>query len=150
RRQLVDMADVNARHALKVRAETEQRSKTLLRELQEAAGLERTPIRMECFDISHGGGKDTVASGVCFIDGEPSKANYRKYKVKTVEGADDFASMEEVLRRRLKRGMAEGNLPDLIVIDGGLGQLSRVQAVFDELNVVGIDLIGLAKSRNKK
>jgi excinuclease ABC subunit C len=150
RAKLLEMANVNARHALKVRAETEQRSKQLLRELQEAAGLERTPERMECFDISHGGGKDTVASGVCFMDGEPSKQHYRHYKVKTVEGGDDFASMEEVLRRRLKRGIQEGNLPDLVVIDGGPGQLNRVQKVFDEMNVIGIDLIALAKSRDKK
>jgi excinuclease ABC subunit C len=150
RRKLIEMANVNARHALKVKAETEQRNKRLLRELQEATGLERTPVRMECFDISHGGGKETVASGVCFIDGEPSKANYRKYKIRTHDRNDDFASMEEVLRRRLKRGLAEGNLPDLIVIDGGQGQLARVQKVFDEMNVVGIDLVALAKSRHKK
>ena len=150
RKKLVEMANVNARHALKVRAETEQRNKQLLRDLQEATGLERTPVRMECFDISHGGGKETVASGVCFIDGEPAKSQYRKYKIKTHDRNDDFASMEEVLRRRLKRGLAEGNLPDLIVLDGGAGQLGRVQAVFDEMNVVGIDLVALAKSRNKK
>lgn len=150
RAKQAEMASINARHAMKVRAETEQRNKQLLSALQEAAGLERTPVRMECFDISHGGGKDTVASGVCFIDGEPAKGQYRKYKIKTHDRNDDFASMEEVLRRRLRRGMEEGNLPDLIVIDGGPGQLNRVQQVFDELNVVGIDLISLAKSRDKK
>ena len=150
RKKLIEMANVNARHALKVRAETEQRNKQLLRELQEATGLERTPVRMECFDISHGGGKDTVASGVCFIDGEPAKNQYRKYKIKSHDRNDDFASMEEVLRRRLKRGLAEGILPDLIVLDGGPGQLGRVQGVFDEMNVVGIDLVALAKSRRKK
>jgi excinuclease ABC subunit C len=150
RKKLAEMANVNARHALKVRNETEQRNKQLLTELQEAVGLERTPVRMECFDISHGGGKDTVASGVCFIEGEPAKNQYRKYTIKTHDRNDDFASMEEVLRRRLRRGMDDGNLPDLIVIDGGPGQLNRVQAVFDEMNVVGIDLISLAKSRDKK
>jgi excinuclease ABC subunit C len=147
--RLAQLAATNARHALKVRAETEQRSKQLLRALQEAAGLERTPVRMECFDISHGGGKDSVGAGVCFMDGEPAKQHYRRYKIKTHDRNDDFASMEEVLRRRLKRGLTEGNLPDLIVIDGGKGQLSRVQQVFDELNIVGIDLIALAKSRRK-
>ena len=150
RRKLAEMANVNARHAQKVRNETEQRNKELLSELQDAVGLERTPVRMECFDVSHGGGKETVASGVCFIDGEPAKNQYRKYKIKTHDRNDDFASMEEVLRRRLKRGMDDGNLPDLIVIDGGLGQLNRVQQVFDDMNVVGIDLISLAKSRDKK
>lgn len=150
RAKVLELANVNARHALKVRAETEQRSKQLLRELQEAAGLERTPVRMECFDISHGGGKDTVASGVCFMDGEPAKGQYRHYKIRSHDRNDDFASMEEVLRRRLKRGLEEGNTPDLIVIDGGPGQLGRVQKVFDELNIVGIDLVALAKSRDKK
>ncbi|MCF6229157.1 MAG: excinuclease ABC subunit UvrC, partial [Planctomycetes bacterium] len=150
RNKLLEMAEVNARHALKVSHDVEQRNKQLLRELQEAAGLEKTPYRMECFDISHGGGKDTVASGVCFIDGEPAKKHYRKYKIKSHDKNDDFASMEEVLRRRLERGMKEDNLPDLIVIDGGLGQINRVQEVFDELNIVGIDLISLAKGRNKK
>lgn len=90
-----------------------------------------------------------MASGVCFIDGKPSKANYRKYKIKSHDRNDDFASMEEVLRRRLKRGLEEGGLPDLIVIDGGPGQLGRVQKVFEEMNVVGIDLISLAKSRDR-
>ncbi|MDC1142691.1 excinuclease ABC subunit UvrC [Planctomycetota bacterium] len=150
RAKLLEMAEINARHALKISHDVEDRNKQLLRELQEAAGLEKTPYRMECFDISHGGGKDTVASGVCFIDGQPSNKNYRKYKIKSHDRNDDFASMEEVLRRRLVRGMKEGNLPDLIVIDGGLGQINRVQEVFDELNVVGIDLISLAKGRNKK
>lgn len=150
RAKVLEIANVNARHALKVRAETEQRNKQLLRDLQEAAGLERTPVQMECFDISHGGGRDTVASGVCFMDGVPAKARYRHYKIKSHDRNDDFASMEEVLRRRLKRGLAEQSLPDLIVIDGGAGQLSRVQKVFDEMNVIGIDLIALAKGRDKK
>ena len=150
RAKQAEMASVNARHASHVRAESEDRSRELLTTLQDTVGLERMPVRMECFDISHGGGKDTVASAVCFIDGEPAKSQYRKYKIKTHDRNDDFASMEEVLRRRLKRGTEEGNLPDLIVIDGGLGQLGRVQAVFDELNIIGIDLISLAKSRDKK
>jgi len=147
--QMLELANVNARHAMKVRAETEDRDKQLIRELQEAAGLERAPVRMECYDISHSAGKETVASGVCFIDGKPSKPNYRKYKIKTHDRNDDFASMEEVLRRRLKRGLGEGGLPDLIVIDGGPGQLGRVQKVFEEMNIVGIDLISLAKSRDR-
>ncbi|MBX3458449.1 MAG: excinuclease ABC subunit UvrC [Planctomycetes bacterium] len=150
RAKLLQMADVNARHALKVRAEIEQRSRQTLRELQEALGLERTPVRIECYDISHGGGKDTVGSGVCFIDGEPSKANYRHYKVKSHDRNDDFASMEEVLRRRMKRALEDGVVPDLVVIDGGAGQLGRVQEVFDELNIIGIDLVALAKARDRK
>ncbi len=147
--QMLELGTVNARHAMKVSAETEQRDKQLLRDLQQAAGLEKLPARMECYDISHSAGKETVASGVCFLDGKPAKAHYRKYKIKSHDRNDDFASMEEVLRRRLQRGLAEGGLPDLIVIDGGPGQLGRVQKVFDELNVIGIDLISLAKSRDR-
>lgn len=147
--QLIDLAGVNARHAMKVRVETDEREKQLLRELQDAAGLEKVPVRIECYDISHSAGKETVASGVCFIDGKPSKANYRKYKIKSHDRNDDFASMEEVLRRRLTRGLTEGGMPDLIVIDGGPGQLGRVQKVFEEFNIVGIDLVSLAKSRDR-
>lgn len=147
--EMLHLANVNARHALKLRAETEQRDRQLIRELQEAVGLERAPVRMECYDISHSAGKETVAAGVCFLDGKPSKANYRKYKIKTHDRNDDFASLEEVLRRRLRRGLAEGGLPDLIVIDGGPGQLGRVQKVFEDMNIVGIDLISLAKSRDR-
>jgi len=147
--RLLELAKVNARHAMKTRADSEEREKQLLRELQEALGLERTPLRIECFDISHSAGRETVASGVCFIEGKPSKANYRKYKIRSHDRNDDFASMEEVLRRRLRRGLDDGVLPELVVIDGGPGQLGRVQKVFDQLNVIGIDLCSLAKSRDR-
>ena len=148
--KLLQMAAVNARHALRVRSESEDRDRDLLQDLQEAAGLEKTPLRMECYDISHTSGKETVASGVCFVDGRASKKDYRHYRIRSHDRNDDFASMEEVLRRRLERGRIERNFPDLIVIDGGPGQLGRVQKVFDELNVIGIDLISLAKSRVRK
>lgn len=148
--KLAELAVVNARHAMKVRNESEHRARELLRSLQDALGLERLPLRMECYDISHGGqGRETVGAGVCFADGEPARQNYRKYHVKSHDRNDDFASLHEVLTRRLKRGLQEGDLPDLVVIDGGPAQLGRVQAVFDELNVVGIDLVSLAKSRDK-
>lgn len=149
KRKLVELAQTNARHALKVRDETQQRERELLKQLQEAAGLENLPVVMECYDISHTQGQETVASGVCFVEGKPEKSLYRKYKVKSHDRNDDFASMEEILRRRLERARKEERYPDLIVIDGGAGQLGRVQKVFEEFNIVGIDLIGLAKSRDK-
>ena len=149
KKKLLELAETNARHGLKVRDESEQRERELLKQLQESAQLENVPVRMECYDISHTQGKETVASGVCFVDGKPEKSLYRKYKIKSHDSNDDFASMEEVLRRRLDRARKEESYPDLIVIDGGLGQLGRVQKVFEELNIVGIDLIGLAKSRDK-
>lgn len=148
--KLVDLANVNARHALEVRNESEERHRQLLVDLQDALDLDKTPHRMECYDISHQSGKETVASGVCFIDGRADKSKYRKYKIKSHDRNDDFASMEEVLRRRLKRAILDDEYPDLIVIDGGIPQINRVQSVFEELNIVGIDLIALAKSRDKK
>ncbi|MCC6573663.1 MAG: excinuclease ABC subunit UvrC [Planctomycetes bacterium] len=147
--KLLELANVNAKHSLRVKDETLEREQRLIRALQEALSLENVPNRIECYDISHTQGRDIVASGVCFIDGKPAKGEYRKYKVKTVPGNDDFASMEEVLRRRLVRARLEDNFPDLIVIDGGAGQLGRVLKVLEELNIVDIDVIGLAKSRDK-
>lgn len=117
--------------------------------LQQQLNLSRYPRRMECYDISNVSGVDKVASMVVFIDGEADKTSYRRFKIKTVEGADDFASLKEVLLRRLsKLNTAEEERfpkPDLVVIDGGKGQLSSVKQVFDELNVSGIDLISIAK-----
>ena len=96
-----------------------------LRELQEKLGLPRPPVRIEAFDISHIQGVETVASMVCFVGGNPFKGGYRKYKIKTVSGVDDFASMEEVVSRRYRK-VTDENLPwpDLVLIDGGPGQLS--------------------------
>ena len=104
---------------------------------------------MECYDISNISGVDKVGSMVVFSDGEADRASYRRFRIKTVEGANDFASLQEVLRRRLlKLGTDEEERfpkPDLIIIDGGKGQLSSVKEIFDELNVTGIDLVSLAK-----
>lgn len=121
--------------------------------LQEQLSLSRYPRRMECYDISDVSGVDKVASMVVFIDGEADKNSYRRFKIKTVEGADDFASLKEVLLRRLsKLGTDDEDKfpkPDLIVIDGGKGQLSSVKEVFDGLNIRGIDLISIAKQEEE-
>ena len=104
---------------------------------------------MECYDISNISGVDKVGSMVVFIDGEADRQSYRRFKIKTVEGANDFASLKEVLTRRLsKLGTDEEEKfpkPDLIIIDGGKGQLSSVKQVFDEMQISGIELISLAK-----
>ena len=117
--------------------------------LKEQLSLSRYPRRMECYDISNVSGVDKVGSMVVFIDGEADRNSYRRFKIKTVEGADDFASLKEVLTRRLKKiGTDEEERfpkPDLIVIDGGKGQLSAVKEVFDELGATDIDLISIAK-----
>src|SRR5262249_53984416 len=93
-------------------------------------------------------GKALVASQVASLDGEADKASYRHFRVKTVLGNDDFASMHEVLSRRFRRGVEQGDLPDLIVIDGGKGQLASAHAAMRDLRVEGVDLVSLAKSRD--
>ena len=115
-------------------------------QLQEDLNLKAPPRRIEAFDISHLGGTDTVASMVCFVDGKARKSEYRKYKVKTVIGIDDFVSMHEIVLRRYKRVLDEKlTLPDLILIDGGKGQLSVALSALNELKIEHIPIIGLAK-----
>lgn len=117
--------------------------------LQEILGLKTYPRRMECYDISNISGVDKVGSMVVFIDGEADRSSYRRFKIKTVEGANDFASLQEVLTRRLQKlGTEEEEKfpkPDLIIIDGGKGQLSSVKEIFDEMKIGGIELVSLAK-----
>jgi excinuclease ABC subunit C len=114
--------------------------------LQADLHLPKTPRRIECFDISHFQGAETVASMVSFLDGKPRKSEYRKYGIRTVEGVDDFASMREVVERRYSRLLEEGHaMPDLIVIDGGKGQLSSAVTVLRELGLETQPVIGLAK-----
>ena len=118
-----------------------------VRQLEKILSI-KSARRMECYDISHVSGVDKVASQVVFLDGKPSPADYRKYQIKTVEGSDDFACMEEVIRRRLQKA-SDGDdkfsyLPDLIVIDGGKGQLSSAYAVMQEMGY-DVPMVGLAK-----
>ncbi len=119
------------------------------RRLQEILGLKIYPRRMECYDISNISGVDKVGSMVVFIDGEADRNSYRRFKIKTVEGANDFASLQEVLTRRLQKlGTEEEEKfprPDLIIIDGGKGQLSSVKEIFDKMQIDEIELVSLAK-----
>lgn len=119
------------------------------RRLQGILGLKIYPRRMECYDISNISGVDKVGSMVVFIDGEADRNSYRRFKIKTVEGANDFASLQEVLTRRLhKLGTEEEEKfpkPDLIIIDGGKGQLSSVKEIFDKMQIDEIELVSLAK-----
>ena len=116
-------------------------------ELQKVLGLKKTPFRIECVDISHLSGTNTVASLVAFKNGKPDKANYRKFIIKTVEGVDDFASMREVMTRRIRRLEDEGiPMPDLWVCDGGKGQVDATMTILKELgHDKDLPLIGLAK-----
>ncbi len=120
-------------------------------DLQKALGLKRPPIRIECFDISHFQGTETVASMVAFERGEPKKEDYRKFKIKTVQGIDDFASMGEVVGRRYRRLSAEKKpLPDLVLIDGGKGQLSAAEtALTNALGKAAPAIASLAKEEEE-
>lgn len=117
--------------------------------LQQLLGLKTYPRRMECYDISNISGVDKVGSMVVFIDGEADRNSYRRFKIKTVEGSNDFASLQEVLTRRLDKLNTDEEekfpKPDLIIIDGGKGQLSAVKEIFESKGIDGIELISLAK-----
>jgi excinuclease ABC subunit C len=154
---MMELAERSARDELKrdsMRRSVDHnaRSKALL-EIQEALGLERPPFRIECFDMSHLQGRSYVGSMVVFEDGLPLKSAYRHFAIKTVPGNDDFAAMAEVLRRRMlrfddedERGRRFGARADLLLIDGGLGQLSAVTTVLDELNKAdAVEVASLAK-----
>jgi len=115
-------------------------------ELQKELNLNSPPLCIECFDISHLSGTEPVASMVRFVNGFPSKSNYRRYKVKRAMGGDDFGSMREILMRRLTRLLRENaDLPDLLVVDGGKGQVEAAFEVLKEMNLTNIPVIGLAK-----
>jgi excinuclease ABC subunit C len=106
---------------------------------------------MECIDISNLQGTAIVASDVCFVDGHPEKSLYRSYNIETVQGApDDFASIREVVKRRIERGVREGNLPDLLVIDGGRGQLESALSSLAAFPGLKLQIVSLAKSRLEK
>ena len=128
----------------------EQRTTRLLKEIQQQLHLDRLPLRIECFDNSNIQGSDPVAGCVVFVKGKPSKKDYRKYNIKSVEGPDDYASMKEVVWRRYKRAVEENTpLPDLLITDGGKGQMSAVKEVVDELGL-NIPIAGLAKDNRHR
>jgi len=150
RRELVGLAEQNARHLLEelklTSLETEERASSPVYELGRELGLERLPRSLVCFDISTSQGTDTVGSMVWFDNGRPRRAEYRKFRVKTVEGTDDFASMREVVTRYFQRRLEEKkNLPDLVVIDGGKGQLAASRTALDTLGLGALPAISLAK-----
>ena len=150
RRELVDLAEQNARHLLEelrlASAEGGTRASDPVYELGRELGLQKLPRTMVCFDISTAQGTDTVGSCVWFENGRAKRGEYRKFKVKTVEGTDDFASMREVVTRYFQRRINdEKPLPDLVVIDGGKGQLSAAHEALAALDLADRPLISLAK-----
>lgn len=125
----------------------EQRSVRLLKEIQEQLQMDKMPVHIECFDNSNIQGSDAVAACVVFKEARPSKKDYRKYNIKTVVGPDDYASMQEVVRRRYTRILEEhGELPDLILTDGGKGQMEVVRQVIEDELKLHIPIAGLAKN----
>lgn len=150
KRDLVELAEQNARHLLEefklASMESEERAVNPVYELQRELGMAKLPRSIVCFDISTTQGTDTVGSCVWFENARPRRAEYRKFKVKSVEGTDDFASMHEVVTRYFHRRIEEQKpLPDLIVIDGGKGQLNAAHAALEALGLGGPMLISLAK-----
>ncbi len=144
---LVQMAVKNAQSAALERERREEERGEVLEELQRRLHLEQLPARIECYDISNIHGTSAVGSRVTFRDGKPDKGRYRRYRIKTVGQADDFAMMREVLSRRFREHDPDDPPPDLIVVDGGQGQLGVLTAVMAELGMSGVGLAGLAKSR---
>ena len=157
KKKLLDLSEMNAKQ-FKVdklkkaeKLNPEQRTTRLLKEIQEALHLDRLPIQIECFDNSNIQGSDPVAACVVFKMGKTSKADYRKYNIRTVVGPDDYASMKEVVRRRYQRAIEEQTpLPDLIITDGGKGQMEVVRAVVEDELGLRIPIAGLAKDGHQR
>jgi len=147
KRALIDLAGNNAKQSYDQRFRVmKPNSRAIQDALQDALGLPERPMRIECFDISHIQGAETVASMVVWEDGAMKKSDYRKFIIKTVEGVDDFASMREVVTRRYKRLQEDQKkMPSLILIDGGLGQLHAAAQALDELQIINQPLAAIAK-----
>lgn len=153
-KRLIEIAHKNAAVALSERSRQNQANMSALEALQKTLGLALLPRRIECIDISLIQGTDPYGSNVVFIDGVADKSKYRLFSIKTVAGMDDFAMIEEVVSRRLKRAIKEGNMPDLLLIDGGKGQLNAALGAAQQQNILvakdGLYMAGIAKARTHK
>jgi len=151
RARWLEMLQNNAAHSLKMRSLTRSSIESSLEDLRDAFNLEEAPNRLECFDISHTGGTDTVASCVVFGAEGPLKNEYRRFNIAGIAPGDDYAAMHQALTRRYKR-VRDGELPapDVLLIDGGKGQLAEAAQVFEELGIGGITLIGVAKGVDRR
>ena len=151
RRMWVTMAEQNARLAIGQRVATQQAQEARLTALQEALDLPPTTQRIECFDISHTLGEATVASCVVYDQGQMRNAEYRRFNISGITPGDDYAAMAQAMERRYRRvAEGEGRVPDLILVDGGRGQLSRVLPVLEALDLSGVAVVGVAKGEARK
>lgn len=151
KRRLLELAEQNARESFRSQFDLEARDVRLLESLRTELELPEIPRIIDCVDISHFQGGETVGAVVSFKDGKPDKSRYRRFILRTVQGKpDDFASMYEVLTRHLSRQAEENTLPDLLVIDGGAGQLSEARKVKRELSLLTPTMVALAKERVEK
>ena len=146
--RLIAIAELNARHAFAGSYSQDAGWTGIAQALSGLAGLTQLPRRVECVDISNFQGSDIVGAVVVFFDGVPDKGSYRKYNISQQGKPDDFAAIYEVVYRRLKRGMEEGSLPDLLVIDGGAAQLQKAVEAREDLKL-SVDIISLAKMRTE-
>ncbi len=144
------LASRNAHNSFRIELDEQERMEALLGSLKKHLELPVSPRKIECYDISNFQGSLAVGSMVSFEDGKPARDRYRKYRIQTVVGADDFRCMKEVLERRLERGLKDGDLPDLLLVDGGKGQLGIAVKVLKTLGLSGLPVASLAKERRSK
>jgi len=148
--RLLSLANDNARVRWLAHTDATERHDNAMRSLADALGLPEPPHRIECFDNSHIGGDNPVAAMAVFTDGVPDRSAYRRYRIKTAPGGDDYAAMREVIQRRFRRALDEGQFPDLLLVDGGKGQVAVAATVLQDLGVHGQAVAGIAKPRSEK
>ena len=142
---LIALAEKNARALFEREKDREELNEKMLLDLQDTLKLNRYPRRIECFDTSHISGQEPVAALITFTEGKKDPQRTRLFRIKTAGLSDDYAALEEVLRRHLIKAKQADDLPDLIIVDGGKGQLTTAQEVFKELDIATVDLIAIAK-----
>ncbi len=151
RARWLDLAKTNSAHALDMRMASSASIRRQYQALAQALGMDEPPARMECFDISHTQGDATVASCVVFGPEGPLKSDYRRFNITGVQAGDDYAAMRQALDRRYTRVQkGEAPVPDLLIVDGGKGQLTQAESVLEDLQLEGITLLGVAKGPSRK
>lgn len=151
RARWLQMANTNAELVLDQRVAERASLRDRFDALQEALELDEAPTRIECFDVSHSAGEATVASCVVFDSDGPVKSDYRRFNIKDIEPGDDYAAMHQALKRRYTRlRKEEAKMPDLLIVDGGKGQLTQARAVLDELQLDNLEVLGVAKGSTRK